>query len=94
MPHRGRHRLQRLGPSQGHLFARTNGALLEWLNSPIRYRERGDAAESLRQLAPQRFNPTALCYHYSHLAKHNAREYLFEGQVRLKTAPARTRAGR
>ena len=66
------------------LFARTNGALLEWLNSPIRYRERGDAAESLRQLAPQRFNPTALCYHYSHLAKHNAREYLFEGQVRLK----------
>ena len=66
------------------LFARTNGALLEWLNSPIRYLERGDAAESLRQLAPQRFNPTALCYHYSHLAKHNAREYLFEGQVRLK----------
>ena len=66
------------------LFARTNGALLEWLNSPIRYLERGDAAESLRQLAPQRFNPTALCYHYSHMAKHNARAYLFEGQVRLK----------
>ena len=30
------------------LFARTNGALLEWLNSPIRYLERGDAAGSLR----------------------------------------------
>ncbi len=67
-----------------HLFSRTNGALLEWLNSPIRYLERGDAAESLRQLAPNTFNPTALCYHYSHMAKRNAREYLFEDQVRLK----------
>ena len=67
-----------------YLFTRTNGALLEWLNSPIRYLELGDVAESLRQLAPQRFNPTALCYHYSHMAKRNAREYLFEGQVRLK----------
>ena len=31
----------------------------------------------------QRFNPTALCYHYSHMARRNAREYLLEGQVRL-----------
>ena len=66
------------------LFTRTNGALLEWLNTPIRYLERGNAAESLRQLAPRRFNPTALCYHYSHMARRNAREYLLEGQVRLK----------
>ena len=33
------------------LFTRTNGALLEWLNTPIRYLERGDTADSLRQLA-------------------------------------------
>ena len=31
------------------LFTRTNGALLEWLNSPIRYLERGETAESLRR---------------------------------------------
>ena len=67
-----------------HLFTRTNGALLEWLNSPIRYLERGDTAEALRDLAPERFNRTALCYHYSHMARRNAREYLYEGQVRLK----------
>ena len=66
------------------LFTHTNGALLEWLHSPIRYLERGTVAESLRQLAPQRFNPKALCYHYSHMAKHNARGYLSKGQVRLK----------
>lgn len=66
------------------LFTHTNGALLEWLHSPIRYLELGKVAESLRQLAPQRFNPKALCYHYSHMAKHNARGYLSKGQVRLK----------
>ena len=67
-----------------HLFMRTNGALLEWLHSPIRYLERGDFAQSLRTLAPKCFNPTALCYHYSHMARRNAREYLLEDRVRLK----------
>ncbi|QFY88488.1 nucleotidyltransferase domain-containing protein [Magnetovirga frankeli] len=67
-----------------YLFARTNGALLEWLNSPIRYREQGLTAETLRQLAPTVCNATALCYHYSHMARGNARDYLFGQQVRLK----------
>ncbi len=67
-----------------HLFTRTNGALLEWLNSPIRYVERGGFAEALRQLAPRHLNAKALCYHYSHLARGNAREYVFKGQIRLK----------
>ena len=67
-----------------HLFTRTNGALLEWLHSPIGYVERGSLAESLRRLAPSCFNPTALCYHYRHMARANAREYLFKDAVRLK----------
>lgn len=67
-----------------HLFARTNGALLEWLNSPIKYLERGSLAAALRELAPQCMNPTALCFHYSHMARGNAREYLFQDKVRLK----------
>lgn len=66
------------------LFLRTNGALLEWLQSPIRYLERGDFAPSLRVLARKCFNPTAICYHYSHMARRNAREYLLRDQVRLK----------
>ena len=67
-----------------YLFTRTNGALLEWLNSPIIYVENGDTAAALRDLAPQALNKIALCYHYSHMARGNAREYLFKDQARLK----------
>jgi predicted nucleotidyltransferase len=67
-----------------YLLTRTNGALLEWLNSPITYLERGSTAAALRGLAPQCVNSVALCYHYSHMARGNAREYLFQDQVRLK----------
>jgi uncharacterized protein len=67
-----------------YLFTRTNGALLEWLNSPICYIEEGGLAQQLRELAPQAINSIALCYHYSHMARNNAREYLRDGQVKLK----------
>lgn len=67
-----------------YLFTRTNGALLEWLNSPIVYMQHGTFAEKLRALAPKRVNYIALCYHYSHMARGNAREYLFKDKARLK----------
>jgi len=67
-----------------YLFTRTNGALLEWLRSPIRYIDRGSFATRLRELAPRAFDAKALCYHYSHMARGNAREYLYSDQVRLK----------
>ena len=67
-----------------YLFTRTNGALLEWLNSPIRYIEQGDFAAKLRNLAPRAINNVALCYHYSHMARRNAREYLYRDKVKLK----------
>ena len=67
-----------------YLFTRTNGAFLEWLNSPIKYLDKGQFASALRELAPRCVNATALCYHYSHMARRNAREYLFREKVRLK----------
>lgn len=67
-----------------YLYTRSNGALLEWLYGPIRYREHGDCAAGLRALASEAMNPLALCYHYSHMARRNAREYLDGAQVRLK----------
>lgn len=67
-----------------HLFTRTNGALLEWLVSPVRYIEVGSFREQLAELAPQRANLIALCYHYSHMARNNAREYLLKDKVKLK----------
>ena len=38
------------------LFAKTNGALLEWLNSPIVYCERGSLAADLRALSERALN--------------------------------------
>lgn len=67
-----------------YLLTRTNGALLEWLNSPVQYIESGTTAQSLRELAPNVMNPLALCYHYSHMARGNAREHLFKERVKLK----------
>lgn len=67
-----------------YLFSRSNGALLEWLRSPIVYSEAGTVAQRLRALAPEVVDSRALCFHYSHMARGNAREYLFGDQVRLK----------
>jgi uncharacterized protein len=66
------------------LFTRSNGALLEWLHSPIKYVEHGTVAAAPRALAPTCMSTLALCYHYSHMARGNAREYVFGEQVRLK----------
>lgn len=38
----------------------------------------------MRELTPKAFNAVALCYHYSHMARGNAREYLLGDHVRLK----------
>lgn len=66
------------------LFTRSNGALLEWLQSPICYVEAHPAIATLRTLAKDHFNPKALCYHYYRLGKNNAREFLKGGTVPLK----------
>lgn len=67
-----------------YLFTRTNGALLEWLGSPIVYREVGQAANRLRELTSSHISDLALCYHYSHMARRNAQQFLDKDQVKLK----------
>ena len=67
-----------------HLFTRSNGALMEWLRSPICYKESNPAIATLRTLARNHFNPTALCYHYYRLGKNNARAFLKGDSVPLK----------
>jgi predicted nucleotidyltransferase len=46
------------------LFRRSNGPLLEWLSSPLIYREKCPLARRLRELAPVCFSPVALWNHY------------------------------
>lgn len=67
-----------------HLFTRSNGALLEWLRSPICYREPHASIKELTELAEHAFNPTALMFHYYRTAKNNAREFLRGNSVSLK----------
>lgn len=58
------------------LFRKSNPPLLEWLDSPIVYREKLKTASRLRELAATYCSPAACGYHYLHMAQGNNREYL------------------
>ena len=58
------------------LFRKSNPPLLEWLQSPIIYRERFSFVQRLRELLPEYYSPKATLNHYLHRSKGNMREYL------------------
>ncbi|HZX32935.1 MAG TPA: nucleotidyltransferase domain-containing protein [Rhodocyclaceae bacterium] len=66
------------------LLRRSNPTLLEWLDSPIVYREDPEAASRLCALAPAFFSPQRGRYHYLAMARKNFREHLLGETVRLK----------
>ncbi|MFD0959927.1 nucleotidyltransferase domain-containing protein [Paenibacillus chungangensis] len=66
------------------LFRKSNPPLLEWLQSPIIYRENVNFAARFRQLASRAFSPRSCMHHYVHMAKGNYRDYLQGERVRVK----------
>jgi len=66
------------------LFRKSNPPLLEWLQSPIIYREDGTVADQIRTLAAAAFSARACTYHYLHMARGNYREYLQGERVKIK----------
>lgn len=66
------------------LFRKSNPPLLEWLGSPIIYREVGGLAQDLRQYSRDFFYLNACRYHYLRMAENNFRGYLRGDEVRLK----------
>lgn len=66
------------------LLHRSNPTLLEWLNSPVVYREDADAMGELRALAPAFFYPIKGRHHYLAMGKKNFRGYLQDDVVRYK----------
>lgn len=66
------------------LLGKSNPPLLEWLRSPIVYREVGSLAPRMRELAERFASPTACLHHYRHMAENNHREYLQGERVWLK----------
>jgi predicted nucleotidyltransferase len=66
------------------LFRKSNPPLLEWLGSPIVYRERTSVPARLRALLATFYSPRACRHHYLHMARGNYREHLRGETVRLK----------
>ncbi|WP_031329017.1 MULTISPECIES: nucleotidyltransferase domain-containing protein [Ralstonia] len=66
------------------LLHRSNPTLLEWLNSPVVYREDARAVSDLRTLAPDFFYPVKGRHHYLAMGKKNFRGYLQDEVVRYK----------
>lgn len=66
------------------LFSKSNPPLLEWLGSPIIYRDDYGLADKLCEMLTTAFQPQRSIYHYLHMARGNYREYLKGEVVRLK----------
>ncbi len=58
------------------LLRKSNPPLLEWLQSPIVYRDRDGKADMLRALIDKSYSPRASMYHYLHMARGNHKDYL------------------
>ena len=66
------------------LFRKSNPPLLEWLGSPIVYRETGALAGNLRALAAKHYSSIVCSYHYLHMAQRNHADFLKGQTVPLK----------
>ncbi|MEM9664832.1 MAG: nucleotidyltransferase domain-containing protein [Bacteroidota bacterium] len=66
------------------LFRKSNPPLIEWLQSPIVYREQTEVAARFRALIPRHFSPQASLHHYLSMARSTYRHHLNGEYVRLK----------
>lgn len=66
------------------LFWRSNPGFVEWIQSPIVYREAGDFAARVRELLPTVYSCESGMHHYRSAARTTHREYLRREQILLK----------
>jgi len=66
------------------LMRESNPTLLEWLRSPIVYREDAEVMARFRALAVQVFSNVKGWHHYASMAKKNFREHMQADEVRYK----------
>ena len=66
------------------LLKKSNPTLIEWVASPIIYRETEGFLTRFRKVIAQYYNPKACFHHYASTAKGNYRDHLQEETVRLK----------
>ncbi|PTQ89201.1 nucleotidyltransferase domain-containing protein [Agitococcus lubricus] len=65
------------------LLRKSNPALMEWLSSPIIYRQHA-AIEPLRALAQASFLPLSSCHHYLSMARQDINKLVIGSDIRLK----------
>ncbi|KAA8999480.1 nucleotidyltransferase domain-containing protein [Affinibrenneria salicis] len=66
------------------LLKRANPTLIEWLDSPVVYRQDDATLDALRAQVPAWFSPQRARHHYLSMARKNFRGYLQGEEVRLK----------
>lgn len=66
------------------LFRKSNGPLLEWLQSPIIYKNKNDFRERLWSLQHQYSSNKALIHHYLGIANNVYREYSDTYRIKIK----------
>lgn len=66
------------------LYHKNNGALFEWLGSPVIYLEHGSLAQRLRDLLPRIFRQPAVYHHYWRTAVNVYETALVADPVKLK----------
>ncbi|MGO1069811.1 nucleotidyltransferase domain-containing protein [Lysobacter sp. CA199] len=66
------------------LVSKSNPTLLEWLRSPIVYRQDDALSAGLRQLTEEFYSPIAAWHHYFSLARGTLRSHLGGEQIRTK----------
>ena len=66
------------------LLAKGNATLVEWLSSPVMYRQDDRFVQRLRDVAAAVYQPVRSFHHYFAMGRGNYREYLQGNQVRAK----------
>lgn len=66
------------------LLAKSNPSIVEWLHSPILYRQSGQFANLARQWLAEHYSISRGIYHYRSSAKSNYQQFLRGEQVKLK----------
>ena len=66
------------------LLAKGNATLVEWLSSPVVYRQDDAFMQDLREVAAAAYQPVRSFHHYFSMARGNHREYLQGDVVRAK----------
>ena len=66
------------------LMRKSNPPLLEWLRSPVVYRDIAEKTDLFKSLIPDCYAPRNCYYHYYNMSKGNCREYIKGDTVWIK----------